>query len=205
MVSGKTLRISFIGIPSAEGGATVTALTAVNGEELASTTSAGNGDFTLAITTGGSPIAPVITVDAANALTSVFVPDEPLDHDQAGLQAFFGSATAVGSLYSLSPVSRDSMLGTVFVRVVDCDDNPVSGATIALSPAPEDILYAGANGFPSGSANETSSSGFAWALNVPTGSVELTATKPGTTFIPYTFEVLAGNHFMGGIMHPVSM
>lgn len=203
-LSGRTLRISFIGIPSAESDVTVSMLDGVAGTPLATTTSAGNGDFSLVVTTSGAPITPVLSLTATNALTSVFVGDEPIDRDVAMIEGFIGSGAAVGSLYGFSPASRDLQLGTIFIRVADCDEDPVSGVSIALSPPAEDIVYAGPAGFPSSSATETSSSGFAWALNVAPGPVVITASKAGETFLPTSLEVLGGDHFMGAVVRPVS-
>lgn len=205
MVSGTALRVTVIGIYP-ESGVTVSVASIDNGPSLASMTTDASGNFSLAVPTGAVPIKTFISLSRADLLTSLFVPDEEIDRDLTGTDGFVANDNATNQLYTVpSPnLTRDTTKGTLLVRVLDCAGNGISGATIALTPPAEKIIYATSAGLPSSTPTMTSSTGQAWALNAPAGVVQLTAAKSGLTFVPHDVNIRAGSFFMGSQMRPVT-
>jgi hypothetical protein len=203
MVTGRAVRVSFIGTVTGEGNVTAALLDRIGGTTLGSATTSGNGDFSFTVPTGGHPIVPYVTLSKSGLLTSVYIPDEATDQPISFAYGFMGTDLGVGSLYSAGNTSRNTSLGTLFVTVTDCSGTGLSGATISLSPPAEKIVYSNNLGVPSSSATQTGPSGYAWALNVPVGSTMLTAALSGATFVPHTVDVLGGSNFMGSTMRPV--
>lgn len=202
-ITGRTIRVTAFGTVEAEDAVTVRALDRIGGVELAQTVSDGNGDYVLAVPSGGKPVASVLTLTKTGLLISTFVPEAPIDRHTI-LQSPMGSMVATDSLYSAGGANRDSMMGTLLIQVRDCDAGDLTGATVAITPAPEKIIYANGLCAPNQSQSMTRSPcPYAWALNVPPGLVRITTTKAGVTFLPYEVEIQPGNYFMGTVVHAV--
>lgn len=180
----------------------VEAMSTVTGTPLAMMTTNLTGNFSLDVPTGGVPIAPYFSLTKSGFLTSISVPDQPLDGNMGSIAGFMGMQIDVDGLYSAGNVAQDTAAGTLFVTVEDCAGNAIQGVTIALTPAAPIVYSSGI--LPSGSATSTGTSGYAWALNVPVGTVQLTASAPGRTFVPHPVDILAGaTAFMGTVIRPM--
>ncbi len=185
-----------------QAGVAVAAMTSAAGTPIATATTDLLGNFSLSVPTGGVPIAAYFSLTKTGFLTSVSVPDQPLDHAVSMLAGFMGMQADVDGLYSAGSTAQDTTKGTLFVTVEDCGGTTIAGATIATTPASKIVYSSGI--LPSGSATATGSSGYAWALNVPVGSVQLTATAPGRTFSPHPVAILASSaSFMGTAIRPL--
>jgi len=204
LISGTTIRVTVIGTLDPENDVAITALDRLGGTVLAQTTSASNGDYTLSVPSGGLPVTAVVTFAKQNLLTSLFVPEAALDRDIVGLQSWMGSSSATNSLYSVSGANRDPAMGTILVQVRDCDGGDFTGAKVSVTPAPEKIVYAGGLCAPSLAQDTTRSPcPYAWGLNVSPGTVQLSASKSGTAFLPFDVEIPSGTYFMGSVIHAV--
>jgi len=75
-----------------------------------------------------------------------------------------------------------SGLGEVFVIVYDCDDHYVEGATVSLNKSAPNTLpfYVTSSGVPDTAAQVTDKAGVGGAVNVPAGTVRVTATYLAT-------------------------
>jgi hypothetical protein len=203
-ISGVVERVSFAGGSNPEPGATVEVSATVGATPFAMTTSAGNGTYALVVPTGGVPIAPVFTLRDTGLLSSVYVPDAPVDANIVSMYSPIGTNTAVSALYFAGGVSRLATAGTLFLTVVDCDGNAVEGVTVSISPDPGSIIYGTDSGLPSQSETSTRARGFVWGLNVPTGTVSVTGMKAGETFLTHDVTILSGgSYFMGSQLRPV--
>lgn len=81
------------------------------------------------------------------------------------------------------PISLDAGagVGLVFLQVFDCFDRHAAGVTFTMSSVgPDTVLWYGQNAIPSTSARQTDSLGTGGAVNVPAGSLLVTATLAAT-------------------------
>ncbi len=185
-----------------QAGVAVAAMTTVNGTPIATATTDLLGNFSLSVPTGGAPIAAYFSLTKTGFLTSVSVPDQPTDKNMTNIAGFMGMQIDVDGLYSAGNTTQDTAAGTLFVTVEDCAGTPIAGAMIATTP-PAKIVYSSGI-LPSGSATATGTSGYAWALNVPVGTVQLAASAPGKTFAGHPVDILAGStSVMGTVLRPL--
>ncbi|MGH7285630.1 MAG: hypothetical protein ACRELY_29270, partial [Polyangiaceae bacterium] len=105
--------------------------------------------------------------------------------DVPNLRVLMLTTTVYAFLPSLLGATQDAGKGVVGVLVLDCDGNPVEGATVASSPAGE-AHYNDASG-PSTTATSTAADGIAYLFNVPAGDVVLSGTAGAITLRSHHF------------------
>jgi hypothetical protein len=71
--------------------------------------------------------------------------------------------------------------GLAIVEILDSNSAPVVGATVSSTPASGTYKYSDSGGTPT-STTGTNTDGAAFMFNVPSGDIQVTATKSGMTF-----------------------
>lgn len=150
---------------------------------VATATSDASGNYTLTITTNGTPLDGYLKATLTGYIDTYLYPPKPLVAD-------FSSA----SIYMITPQTRDALSGAlcrsmqevgkgaVAVLVEDAPSMPVAGATISSTPAAAKYCYNGSNGLPDPNAMATVADGIGYMLNLPAGEVTVSASKSGSTF-----------------------
>ncbi|HUS68096.1 MAG TPA: hypothetical protein VMZ28_26365 [Kofleriaceae bacterium] len=89
-------------------------------------------------------------------------------------------------------LDQDPEKGILVVIVADCEDQPAAGATVSLSPAGGDIIYANAMGLPDTDRTTTSDQGLVFIFNAPTGAVTVDAEVGGESLHEHVVTVVGG-------------
>lgn len=199
-ITGKAIHATNLGgVPNVA----VEAQTSLGGAPIATATSDSTGKFTLSVPTGGVPHAFYFRLrDTADGyLDSVSIPAQATDKDATGLAGFLGTPSDMqNGIYNPKNLTVDPAAGSIFVRVTDCAGNGIGGATISVTGAAA-ILYSGPLDLPNATATKTGPLGYAWALNVPAGTVQLAAAASGKTFVAHPVEILPNStSFMGTVI-----
>lgn len=171
----------------------------------ASTTATANaftdssGAFSLVVGTGESPLDGYVKATMTGEMDSYLYPNAPLATSQAGLNVIMVTADTFGLLVSGSGVTQDAANGVVAVLVLDCESQPVAGATVSTSPAGTVRYNEGS--LPSAKATATAADGIAYVLNVPTGDVTVSAAA-GTYVLRSHHIVSRTNVFTTTVVTP---
>lgn len=158
---------------------------------IVTTTSAANGDFTATLTTNGAPVDSYLRSTAATYWTTYLYPPTPVFMNLTGVAVVMVTDDQFSALTSFVPVTQDQDLGWVSLLVLDCDGQPIRGATVTSTPAADDTAYTGNGGIPSLTEPATRADGVAMLFNVPVGDLELSATINGMTLRTHTVVVSA--------------
>jgi hypothetical protein len=95
-----------------------------------------------------------------------------------------------GALNNAVNLDAGSGLGEVFVSIRDCNDHRLAGVTLALSrTGPDTLPFYIISGVPSTTTQVTDNGGVGGAVNVPEGSVKITATHLATSTTVGTADV----------------
>ena len=161
------------------------------------TLSAADGSFAIDVSLGGAPRAISVSFDTQEDVVYPLHLREfqrPFDRADVDVQPRLHSYDQLDATtlhdYQDNP-NRDPGAATVVTWLFDCDDAGVAGATIAVNPSPDAISYFGGG-------TSTDSTGVAYALNVPAGTVTVTATGSE----PFTFEAPAGSVVVAQVVAP---
>jgi hypothetical protein len=207
VITGRARSINAFGVFNDEPNVMVAALSGgVTGAPIATTTSDGNGDFSLTVPTGGKPLVPYASLVKSGLLTSIWVPDQAIDGDFRIDSAYMTTPAGVSAFYDIpnpNLTRQTTTHGTLLLNIQDCAGIGIEGVTIQITPAAERILYSSNFGIPSNAATSTGPSGRVWALNLPAGTVQVTATKAGVLFNPLDAEIVAGDNYMGSLIRAV--
>jgi len=172
---------------------------------IATATSTTGGAFVLSASNGSqTPVNAYVRTTESGYWSTYLYPPTPVFENQTGVQVVMTTNTQAGLLQNLTGVTIDPEKGWVSVLVLDCNGDPVEGATVTSSPAAGDTAYQDAGGVPSTSASATSASGVALLFNVPVGDVELDATVSGMILRANTVQVHATNAGMSGQPHAIT-
>jgi hypothetical protein len=164
--------------PTALRGAYVFAFRTGDTTTLAADTSDTSGAYSLAITTGGTPVNGYVRVTDSTHLSTYAYPAVPLATDAIDnvLMVTNSEFSLLASSAGVTPVAGDGFVGVV---VKNCAGTPIAGATVTSSPAGT-VRY-NAGGVPSSSATSTAADGVAYIANVAAGNVTMQATASGHT------------------------
>ena len=185
---------------SAIPGVALSASNTLGGSPIATATTDGTGGYSLDIPTGGVPIAIYLTLSKPGFLTVTSIPNRLLDASApANIQA--GTQADLDASYAAKSMTESPTAGSLDIVLSDCAFNRIAGATIQTTP-PTTIVYSDVNGNGDGSLTSTTSSATALALNVPLGSVVVSATAPGMTFTDQRFEIQQNPIVTAGEMSP---
>ena len=170
-------------------GASVEFIERHSGRLLASTLSDAAGLYTVTIETGGKPVDVYVRATKEGRVTTLVFPPDPLTADLAPCEPFAGTRECI-LIASLAPaaadvmagfagVTRDPARGEALVIASDCTSKgaPVMGATLAIAPKAEQVVYT-AGPFPAPLTAATDASGRAFGFNIKPGMATIRATYP---------------------------
>ena len=167
---------------SAAAGATIGAYK--NGSDatpVVTTTSDASGNYTLVIPTNGQPLDGYIKATLTGFVDTYLYPAKPLTMDFSGASINMATQQTLDALFPFCQTSQDSSKTIVAALVADAGMTAVADAMVTSTPAAGKYCYQ-AGSYPSGGATMTDANGIVYMLNVPAGSVTVTASKPGSTF-----------------------
>lgn len=160
--------------------------------QLATTTSAADGTYSLALPTTGTPLDGYLRGTSPGKLDTYLYPPRPLTADRTGATMLIISQSTLNLLGTLSGTSQDPAKGFVGLVVQNAAGTAVQGATVTITPAgTARVLYA-ANGVPSSTATSTDASGTVFIANTNVGDVTVDAAMGATAFHEHTFNARAG-------------
>jgi|GEM_PF-2620956 len=159
-------------------------------------TSDPTGAFTRDQGTGGTPRETYLRVAPNGYLPTYYYPPTPVSSDIEVRLSLF-TAMELGVIGQVAQVNLDPAKVTFLIGVVDCNGDPIAGATVTTNP-PGDIRYF-ANDTPSADAISTDArTGSAMIANVPASNTMISATLNGMALRSYSLEGVAG-----AIMEPL--
>jgi hypothetical protein len=141
-------------------------------------TSSTPGFYSIAITTGGTPVDGYLRLRHSGQIDTYAYPSRPLAADLV-TNVLMITTSEFGALASLVGVTPEAGKGLLGVIVKDCDGTPIAGGTVTTIPAGTVRYNAGST--PSSSATSTSSDGVAYVFNVTAGNVTVRANGGGHT------------------------
>jgi hypothetical protein len=167
-------------------GATIAAFANSN-ESLPLTTTVTNsqGNFVLVVTTGGIAISGFLKATKAGLKDTYLYPATFIDDDIALVPMQMLSPANYDALSTLTQGNQMNQNGLIALQVLDGPPpagTPVEDAVVASIPAAGAYKYNSMQGLPDSLATDTHSDGVAYMFNVPVGSVDVMATKAGSTF-----------------------
>jgi len=151
---------------------------------VAMTMSAADGTYSLAIPTGGVALDGYLLGTQAGKKDNYLYPPRPLDFDVPSAPILMIPQGTFDTLGTLAQVNQDPTKGWVGVQVYDAANMPVAGAMVTSSPAGT-VKYNGTTGTPSRTATMTDADGIAYIFNVTAGSVTISASGGGLTFVSH--------------------
>lgn len=158
----------------------------IEDDELLVTTNSqvGNGSNTFSLTDPSSssePLAAYVKATAPGHIdTYLYAPYNIYEDFTNAIFLMFGE-DLYGLVSLVAGVTQVEGNGVIMVIVADCDEEPVGGATISLSPSIGDIRYGDANALPSSSLTSTGAQGIAFIFNVPPGDYVVDAERDGVS------------------------
>ncbi len=164
--------------PTALGGVQVIASTGT--DTLAADTSDTPGFYDLTIPTGGTPVNGFLKLQKSGYLTSYAYPSRPLAANAIN-NVLMITSSEFTLLSGATGVTQNAGNGFIGMVVADCNGNPLSGATVSVSPAGSSAARYNAGSTPSSSATSTSGDGVAYVFNVTAGNATVQASAGGHT------------------------
>lgn len=143
------------------------------------------------IPTSGTPVDGFLHATATNYLDTYVYPPYPLFEDTPNAAVLFVSQATLQLLPILQLPTQDPQKALVGILVVDCDGEPVAGATVSTTPAGT-VKYGGSGGLPDAGATATAADGLAYVFNVPAGPVVVDALAGANDLRQHTVEGRAG-------------
>lgn len=148
------------------------------------------GEWSVGPISGTAPVEAyvVATLPAPPDRVANFYPASPVTRDLGLLSIFTIRTSELDAVLNLAGKTQDPLQGVLHLRVVDCLDNPLDGATISVTQ-PGDVpvgeLFLGAEVFLG--------AGTYFVLNVPPGaSTTVNAIYNGMTFRAHVVPIAAG-------------
>jgi len=160
--------------------ANVEVLASKGTDTLAIDTSSTPGFYALVIPTGGTPVNGFLKLVKSSYLTTYAYPARPLAAD-AVTNVLMITSTEFGLLSGAVSVTQTAGNGFVGLVVKDCNGNPLSGATVSVSPVGSSAVRYNSGSTPSSSATSTSADGVAYVFNVTAGNATVQASAGGHT------------------------
>jgi len=154
------------------------------------TTSAADGKYSfIGLMTGGTPVDGFIHATATNYIDTYVYPPYPIamDTNNATVLMLSPGTMSLLAMFSL-PMGDSQMAGNAFIGaiVLDCNNEPIVGATVTTNP-PGEVHY-NLGGFPSKTATSTGDDGLAYIFNVPPGSVVVDADIGGQSLREHSID-----------------
>lgn len=159
---------------------------------VATATSDAQGNFTMTIPTNGVALQGYVKATFSGYMDSYLYPPTPVAADQTGVTVFMVTSDTLNLLsMTLCHDQQQTTKGVIATEVLDASMAKVAGATVASQPAAMSDCY-NSGGFPSSSVHVTDTDGIGYLLNVPAGTVTVSAMKSGLTFMSHQLNARAG-------------
>jgi len=191
VINGQAYASSPLGQADLEG-ALIEAFQASGGGALFLDSSDADGLYTLTVTNAAMvPLDGYLRGRAAGFVDTYLYPPFPLAQDTDDAPLMFATEDTLGQLAFTSGVNQSPSLGLFGVLVQDCVSNPVTGATVTVSPVSTDpsfettVVYVAEGNFPDIAATATRDIGVAFVFNVPLGATVVDAELNGTSFLEH--------------------
>jgi hypothetical protein len=147
------------------------------------------GNYSLGITSGGTPVNGYLAVsDSNHHISTSAYPPVPLAGDITE-NVLMVSTTEFGVLAASAGITPLAGKGFIGIVVRNCQGTAIAGATVSSSPAGE-VRY-NAGGVPSPTASATADDGVAYIANVAAGNVTVMATASGHTLRQHVVNATA--------------
>lgn len=173
-------------------GVTVGAYTDTGTTPVAMATTDASGMFTMMVPTGGVALQGYVKASISGYLDTYLYPPTAVTADETGLTVYMVTADTLNILSSnLCHDQQQTTKGVIGLEVLDASMAKVAGATVSSSPAAMSDCY-NSNNTPSSSMHVTDTDGIGYLINVPAGTVSVTATKSGLTFASHQLNARAG-------------
>ncbi|HET9485063.1 MAG TPA: carboxypeptidase-like regulatory domain-containing protein [Xanthomonadales bacterium] len=148
---------------------------------VAMATSDAAGMFTVQISTNGGALDGYLLAKHASFKHTYLYPPAPLAADTNAATVLLLSESTFDNAAALAQAPQEPGKGWIGIMVIDAANNPVAGATISSSPAGI-VRYNGDSGLPNRNATVTAADGIGYVFNVAAGTVNVSASKSGSTF-----------------------
>lgn len=189
-VGGKSVTVGLNG-QSPLGNVTIEVFQGTSTTPITSTTSNAMGDYSVNLTTGGTPLDGYLKGTIATYKDTYVYPPYPLAADVDNAAALLITQSTFNLLQGLSGAqSQNAANGFIGVLVTDCDQNPVAGATVTSNPPGTDVKY-NQGGIPAAAATSTDTDGLAYIFNVPAGMVTVDAVAQGNSLREHAINARA--------------
>lgn len=146
---------------------------------LASATSDAQGKYSMSVPTGGHVVDAYLLATKSGYTDAASFPAAPFAADNMMADSNLVTTGNFGLLALYT--GQQSTNGIVIAEILDSSSMPVAGATVSSNPGAGSYLYSDANGTPA-SRPATNTDGASFLVNVPVGSVSISATMTGHTF-----------------------
>jgi hypothetical protein len=173
-------------------GATITAFDASDAQ-VGTATSAADGAYSISVPTGSAPVdghVRGVGPKGGGYLDTLLFPPNPLYADTSSARVLLLTSSTFGLLETFG-VDQTDTKGFLAVLVLDCNGDPVQGATVT-APDGATVIYTNGN-LPDDQAQATDASGAALIFNVEPGSVTVDATYNSMSFREHAVDVVAFN------------
>jgi hypothetical protein len=152
-----------------------------------------SGSFSTARATGAVPLDLYLELTASGFQTTYYYPPHALTHDDVGVSHVLFTTDDTNTFAGLAQVSFNTADSQMLLRVTDCNNTPVAGATVTTSPAGSQIRYF--NGVqPSTTATATDNMGIVLVANLPPGNVTVNATVNGMNLRTLNVQSVANTY-----------
>jgi hypothetical protein len=193
-VSGATFTFTGFQTTAPVPSVAITAFDATTGAAVATTTSAGDGTYTLEI---GGGTSRALRLDLVNSqyLTTHEYTGVFLDGDLASYRSPLWGDGSMSAIYGAGQVTWDQTKGNIDIAIEQCDGTPIDGATVTVSPPPGTLEYLRSDGAPDPALTSTTMPySSAVGFNVVPGPIHITASKPGLAFDDVDMMISGGGH-----------
>jgi hypothetical protein len=151
---------------------------------LTSTTTDAEGDFSITVTTGGLAISGFLKASKVGLVDTYLYPATFIDADIAMVPIQLVNLANFEALSNLSQGGQDPGKGMIALQVLSAmpTGEPVGDVVVTSNPA-STVRYNSNQGVPNAQATDTHTDGVAYIFDLPpNGSVDVMATKVGSTF-----------------------
>lgn len=159
---------------------------------IAMATSDATGMYSMTITTNGKPLDGFLKATLSGYLDTYLYAPKPIDADfsSASINMVTSGTVDLVSM-TLCGSQQDTAKGMIAMIVADPNNTAVAGATASSAPADTKTCY-NKGGYPNKMATVTDTDGIAYLINVPAGTVTVSAGGMGAPYHSHDVNARAG-------------
>jgi hypothetical protein len=158
-------------------GATVEVFRRSGGGAIATATSGSGGAYTIAVDTDGQPLDTYVRASSGSLLKTELYAASPVVANATSSSFILTSLTLLDLAAGTVGANQTSGRGAATLSIVDCDGNPVEGATV--TGFGQARVYYAVDSRPNQAATATSADGLAFVFDVTPGNVQINAMVDG--------------------------